>query len=126
MSAPQTLHDLSSVDQLKVCRYLTRGEAPDDPALASITLHAGNRYQKKRRGLAILFRWWPMVLALCLIIPILRGTFEGQLVMGVLLLIVLLGVAANLLVNPWTRPKNVVKSMAEAKQVIARVDGQDE
>jgi hypothetical protein len=40
LSVPPRFRELSSFEQFRVCRFLTQGEAPDDPELAAITLDA--------------------------------------------------------------------------------------
>lgn len=116
---PAKYRQLPTLDQFRVQRFLTRGEAPNDPGLAAITLDAAESYQTKSRVLAALFRWVPMVLALLLAIPILPGALDGQIEKMILLLLIVLGVVGNLMLNPWTRPKNVAKSMEASKGVIA-------
>ena len=114
---PLKFRELSFLDQLRVCRFLTRGEAPNDPHLAAITLEAGERYQTQSQVLAVLFRWWPVVLALSLMLPILRGVIDGQMEMMVLFLLIVLGLVANIILNPWTRPKRVRKSMEASRRI---------
>lgn len=117
---PPKFRELSSFDQFRVCRFLTRGEAPDDPDLAAITLEVAGRYQTKSRGLAELFRWWPMLLALPLIFYTLPGALDGQVGMVIFFLLIVLGGVGNLMLNPWTRPKNVAKSVEASKRIVAQ------
>jgi hypothetical protein len=116
---PPKFRELSSFDQFRVCRFLARGEAPDDPELAAITLDAAGHYQTRSRTMAALFRWLPMVLALSLIVPTLPGVLDGQAEMVVFFLFGVLGVVGNILLNPWTRPKNVDRSVEASKRVLA-------
>lgn len=115
---PPKFRELSSFDQFRVCRFLTRGEAPDDPELAAITLDAAGSYQTKSRVLAALLRWWPMVLALFLIVFALPGALDGQVEMFIFLLFIALGVVGNIMLNPWTRPKNVARSLEASRRVV--------
>lgn len=119
---PPKFRKLSSFDQFRVCRFLTRGEAPDDPELAAITVDAGGRYQAESRALAALLGWWPMVLAFFLIVWVLPGALDGQVEMVIVFLFVVLGVVGNVMLNPWTRPKNVTRSMDASRQIAARKD----
>jgi hypothetical protein len=118
---PPKFRELSSFDQFRVCRFLTRGETPDDPELAAITLNAGRRYQTRSRVLAVLLGWWPMVLAFFLIVWALPRALDGQVEMVILFLFIVLGVVGNIMLNPWTRPKNVAKSMEASRRVAARL-----
>lgn len=123
---PPKFRELSSFDQFRVCRFLTRGEAPDDPELAAITLDVAERYQTESRALAALFRWCPMVLALFLVVFVLPGALDGQVEMVIFFLLVALGVVGNLLLNPWPRPKNVARSMEASRRIVGRMDSQED
>jgi len=116
---PLKFREISSLDQFRVCRYLTRGKAPDDPELAAILLDAGRGYQTKSRALAALLGWLPIVLGLSLIHSTLPGALNGQVEMVILVLLIVLGGVGNMLLNPWTRPKNVAKSMEASRRVVA-------
>lgn len=120
LTVPAKFRELSSLDQFRVNRFLTRGEAPDDPELAAITLEVGGRYQTKSRVLAGLLGWFPMVLAFFLIVFALPGTLDGEVEMVILFLFVVLGVVGVIMLNPWTRPKNVVKSMEASRRIVAQ------
>lgn len=121
MSVPPEIRELSSLEQFRVNRLLTRGEAPDDPELAAITLEAGRRYQTKSRALAALLGWFPVVLAFFLIVFTLPGALDGEVGMAILFLCVVLGVVGVIMLNPWTRPKNVARSMEASRRIVAQV-----
>jgi hypothetical protein len=123
---PPKFRELSSLDQFRVCRLLTRGEAPDDPELAAITLEAGGRYQTKSRALAALLGWFPMVLAFSLFVFALPGALDGQVEMVILFLFVVLGVVGVIMLNPWTRPKNVAKSMEASRRIVAQTANRED
>lgn len=123
---PPKFRELSSLDQFRVCRFLTRGEAPDDSELAAITADAGERYQTKSRALAALLGWWPMVLAFFLIVWVLPGALDGQVEMVILFLFVVLGTVGNIMLNPWTRPKSVAKSMEASRRVVAQMASRED
>jgi hypothetical protein len=116
---PPKFRELPSRDQFRVCRLLTQGEAPDDPKLAAITLETGEHYQTKSRALAALLGWFSLVLAFLLVVFALPGALDGQVRMVILLLLVVLGVVGNIMLNPWTRPKNVVRSMEASRRIVA-------
>jgi hypothetical protein len=82
---PTKFQELPTLDQFRVQRFLTRGEAPDDPELAAITLDAAEHYQAQSRVLAALLRWVPMVLGLFLIVFTLPGALDGRVEMVILL-----------------------------------------
>jgi len=117
LSMPPKFRELSSVDQFRVLRFLTRGEASDDPALAAITLETAEHYQTKSHILSAFYRWWPVVLALFLVVGILPDALDGQIGMVILLLLLALGLFWHVMLNPWTRPKNVARSMEASRRV---------
>lgn len=123
---PSKFRELSSFDQFRVCRFLTRGEAPTDPELAGITLDAAEHYQTRSRAAAALFRWCPMVLALALFVLTLPGALDGQVEMVIFFLFIVLGVVGNIMLNPWTRPKNVARSVEASKRVVAQKVGPED
>lgn len=116
---PPKFRQLSSSDQFRVCRLLTRGAAPEDPELAAITLEAAEYYQTRDRVVAEVFRWCPFVVALSVIGSTLLGARDGQVEMVSFFLLGVLGVIGNLMLNPWTRPKNVTRSAEASKRVLA-------
>jgi hypothetical protein len=116
---PPKLRGCPLSDQFRVCRLLTRGEAPDDPKLAEITLDAANWYRSERRALAELYRWLPAVLGFCLIVRTLPGAFRGQAEMVIFFSFVVLGLIGNLMLNPWTRAKSVNRSLEASRSVVA-------
>ena len=116
---PRKFRELSSIDQFRVCRFLTRGEAPDDPELATITLEEARRYQTESHVVTALFRWWPIALALALTVSTLPGALDGQVEMAIFFLFILLGVVGSLMLNPWTSPKNVARSAEASRRVVA-------
>lgn len=123
---PPKFREISSLDQFRVCRFLTRGEAPDDPELAAITLDTAGRYQTKSRVLAALLGWWPMVLGLSLIVSTLPGALNGQVEMVILVLLIVLGGVGNIMLNPWTRPKNVAKSIEASRRIVAQMASRED
>lgn len=123
---PPKFRELSSIDQFRVCRFLTRGESPDDPELAAITLDVAKHYQTKSRALAALFRWLPAVLALSLLVSTFSGALDGQAEMVIFFLLAVFGVAGNIMLNPWSRPKNVARSMEASKRIVSQLPSRDD
>lgn len=66
-----------------------------------------------------------MVLALVLIVGILPDALDGQVGLVILLLFIVLGVMGNLMLNPWTRPKNVAKSMEASRRVMDQMSSRE-
>jgi hypothetical protein len=64
-----------------------------------------------------------MVLALPLLFYTLPGALVGQVGMMILLLLIALGAIGNIMLNPWTRPKNVAKSMEASRRIVAQIAG---
>jgi len=62
-----------------------------------------------------------MVLALSLVVLTLPGVLDGQAEMMVFFLFIVLGVIGNIMLNPWTRPKNVAKSMVASRRIVAQM-----
>jgi len=116
---PPKFRELPISDQFRVCRFLTRGEAPDDPELAAITLDTAEWYRTQRRALAELYRWSPAVLALCLIVFTLPDALKGEVGMVIIFSFVVLGLIGNLVLNPWTRPKNVDRCREASRRIVA-------
>jgi len=110
---------LSSYEQFRVYRLLTKGETASDPELAAITLEAAGHFRSQNRVKARVFRWVPIVLALCLAVGALPDAVEGQVGVVFFLVFILLSVVANFMLNPWTRPKNVAKSMEASRRAVA-------
>jgi len=118
---PHHLRNLSIINQYRVCWFLTRGEAPADPKLAAATLNVAGSYQARSRVLSALLGWFPVVLATSLIVFALPGALDGQVEKVILLAFIVLGLIVNVLFNPWTRPRNVVKSMEASRRIIDSV-----
>lgn len=118
---PPGFRELSSIDQFRVLRSLTRGEAPHDSRLAAITLDTAKRYQTDSRLLAALFRWLPIVMAILLVVETVPGALDGQVGMMILFAVAVLGVIGNVMLNPWTRPQNVGRSMEASRRIVAQI-----
>jgi hypothetical protein len=116
---PPKFRGLSISDQFRVCRFLTRGEAPHDPKLAAIALDSAEWYRAQRPALAEIYRWYPLALALCMIGLTLPGALKGQVGMAIFFSLSVLGVIGNLMLNPWTRPKNVGRCLEASRRVVA-------
>lgn len=118
---PTKFDQLSSYEQFRVFRFLTKGETANDPGLAAITLEAAEHFRSQSRAKAGIFRWAPIVMAVILVVAVLPDVIKGQVGMVFFLLFIALCAVANLMLNPWIRPKNVAKSAEASRQVISPV-----
>lgn len=123
---PPTFQALSTLGQLRVCRFLTRGESPDDPEFAVVTREVGEHYQAQDPRIAVFRRWWPAVPALCVTVLTLPGAVDGELWKAIMFVLIVLGVVGNLMLNPWTRPNNVAKSVEASRRVVAQMSRRED
>lgn len=122
---PPTYRKSSTLDQYRVNRLLVKGAAPDDRKLAAITLAAAEYCQSQSRVVAAAYGWMPMLTAFFIIAPFLQSAVDGHVGAIIFVLFVLSGVVANLMLNPWIRPRNMARSAEAARRVLAPV-GRDQ
>ncbi len=67
-----------------------------------------------------------MVLALFLIVFALPGALDGQVEMVILFLFIVLGVVGNIMLNPWTRPKNVARSKEASRRIVVQMASRED
>ncbi len=115
---PPKFQELSSLEQLRVCRFLTRGESPDDPELAAVTLEVGEHYQAQHPARAAVMRWWPIVGSLFFTVFTLPGALDGEVWKAILFVLIILGFVGNLMLNPSTRPKSVARSVEASRRLV--------
>lgn len=108
---------LSTLDQLRVCRFLTRGSAPKDPRLAAIVVEVAESYQRQSRFYVELIRWVPLIVVISLAFTVLPGAVDGDVEMVILCLVVVLGGVGQFVLNPATRPKNMARALRASRQV---------
>jgi hypothetical protein len=99
--------------------------APDDQELAAITLAAAEYCQSQSRVIAAVYRWVPMLAPFCIVISFLPRAVDGHVGAMIFVLFILSGVVATLMLNPWTRPKNVARSADAARRVLGLI-GRDQ
>lgn len=116
---PTQFQQLPSHEQFRVFRLLAKGETASDPELAAVTLETTDHFRSQNRVKAGVFRWAPIVLALLLAVSSLSDAIEGQVGMVFFLLFIAICAVANLMLNPWTRPKNVARSAEASRRVLA-------
>lgn len=115
----QTFQALSSLDKFRVSRFLTRGEAPDDPRMAVAAVELAESFQRQSWIYAALMRWSPVlsfVVLTYLTTPAAVGGDGGMAILYALLVLVGIG---NLMFNPAIRPKNVGRSLEASRRVVA-------
>jgi hypothetical protein len=122
---PLRYRELSTLDQYRVNRFLVKGVAPDDQELAATTLAAAEYCQSQSRVIAAVYRWVPLLAPFGIVIPFLPNAVDGHVGAIIFVLFILSGVVATLMLNPWTRPKNVARSADTARGVLASV-GRDQ
>lgn len=122
---PTKFQALSSSEQLRVNRFLTQGKSPDDPEFAALTIEVGERYQAQRPIHAAIMRWGPMAFSLFFAAFALLGIINGEIGYVILLALIVLGSIGNLMLNPASQPKNVARSVEASRQIVARMDSQE-
>ena len=114
-----TFQALSYLDKFRVSRFLTRGEAPDDPRMAVAAVELAESLQRQSRIYAALMRWWPVFLFVSLSFRAIPAAIGGDGEMAIFYaLLVLVGIG-NLMFNPAVRPKNVGRSLDASRRVVA-------
>lgn len=115
----RTLNSLSSLDRLRVCRFLTRGKAPDDPRMAAAAIELAESFQGQSRIFASIIRWTPVFIVVSLGYAAVPAALDGDKEMAILYGAILLCGVFNLLLNPATRPRNVGRSLEASRRVVA-------
>lgn len=113
---------LSSYERFRVFRLLAKGETANDPELAGVMLETADHFRSQSRVKAGVFRWTPIVLALLLAVGVLPAVVDGQVGMAFFLLFIAICTVANVMLNPWTRPRNVARSAEASRRVLASID----
>lgn len=115
----ETFRALPFREQWRVRGYVVRGEAADDPRMATATVELAESYERHRRLYLGVMRWFPLLMLALLSYPALRNAIGGDVAMGIVcVLIVLLGVG-HLLFSPTMRPKKMVRSLKASRRIVA-------
>ncbi len=113
----RTFQALSYGEKWRVTRLVAKGEAPHDPRMAAAAVELAERYQRRGRGDATLYRWLAIALILVgVALAILAAADGDALVTSAMALIALTNVA-HLAFNPVLRPKNVARSLEASRRV---------
>ena len=123
---PLVYRQLSTVDQYRVNRFLVKGMAPRDQELAATTLAAAEYCQSQSPVIAAVYRWVPLLAPFGIILPFLSSAVDGHVGAIIFVLLILSGVVATLMLNPWTRPKNVARSAEATRRVLSPVGREPE
>lgn len=113
----RTYQALSYGEKWRVTRLVAKGEAPRNQRMAAAAVELAERYQRKGRDEAALYRF--LVVALILVgvaLAILAAADGDALLMSAMALIALTNVG-QLAFNPMLRPKNVARSLEASKRV---------
>jgi predicted nucleic acid-binding Zn ribbon protein len=107
----RTFQALSYGEKWRVTRLVAKGEAPRDPRMAAATVELAERFQRRERGEATLYRFLAIALILVGVALAILAAAEGDaLLMSAMALIALTNVA-HLAFNPLLRPENVARSL---------------
>lgn len=115
----RTYQTLSYGEKWRVTRLVARGEAPYDQRMAAAAVELAERYQRRGRGEAVLYRF--LAIALILIgaaLAILAAADGDALLMGAMALTALTNVG-QLVFNPMLRPKSVARSLEASSRLAA-------
>ncbi len=114
-----TFQSLSSLDQLRVLRSLTRGAAPSDPRLAAAAVEWAESYQRRKSISRLYLGWLPIVAIVGFGFAAIPAFVEWEPVIVGGYALILLGGIGQLFLNPFTRPKNVTRSLEASRQLIS-------
>lgn len=123
---PSKFQALSSSEQLRVYRFLTQGESPDDPELAAVTLEVGERYQAQYPIRAAVMRWGPIAFSLFFGAFTILGMLDGEIGYVILFVLIVLGFIGNLMLNPASRPKNVARSVEASRRSVVQMASRED
>lgn len=113
----RTYQTLSYGEKWRVTRLVAKGEAPHDPRMAAAAVELAERYQRKGRNEATLYRFLAIALILVgVTLAILAAADGDALTMSAMALIALTNIG-QLVFNPMLRPKNVARSLKASRRV---------
>jgi hypothetical protein len=113
-----TFQALSYGEKWRVRGFLVRGEAPRDPQMATAAVELAEMYQGRGRTYAALMRWLPAVMAVVFGAATIFVATDGDTLQAILYALIALTNIAHLMLNPATRPKNLVRSLEASKRVV--------
>lgn len=114
----QSFNALPFRDKWRVRGFLARGEAPNDPCMATAAVELAESYP--RQAMAWM-RWLPIYILLIIGYLALPRAIDGDLAMAILYTVVALISIVQFVFSPLTRPKNMARSL-KASRRIARSD----
>jgi hypothetical protein len=113
----RTYQALSYGEKWRVTRLVAKGEAPHDPRMAAAAVELAERYQRKGRNEAALYRFLAIALILVgVTLAVLAAADGNALTMSAMALIALTNVG-QLVFNPMLRPRNVARSLEASRRV---------
>lgn len=114
----QTYRAMSFGDKLRAARLLTRGEAPSDPQMAVAVVALAESYRAHGRAYAALIRWLPLFSVIVFGAISIPRAIEGNILMTVMAVLLVLGSVGHLMLNPAVRPKNLARSLEAARRIV--------
>jgi hypothetical protein len=113
----QAFKALSFGDKWRVRRFVYRGEAPEDPRMATAAVALAEYYQ--RQDHTGLLRWGTGAMMVLMVPGAVYAAIGGDALKAVLWGLIALVNAAHLMFNPATQPKSVARSLEASRRVIA-------
>jgi hypothetical protein len=117
-TAMQTYNALSFPDKWRVARLLVRGVAPSDPRMAAAAIELAESYQGHGQTYAALARWLPFVMVAVFSAIAIPAAVDGDVLMTVVVVLLILGSVGHLVFNPALRPKNVARSREASQRIL--------
>jgi hypothetical protein len=111
-----TFQALSSTDKLRVNRCLARGKPPADPRLAAAAVEAAEYHQRKRRSGLTLMRWLLVILIVGAGCLAAIAVAEGNRLVLISAVLILLSSTLDFMLNPIARPKNMARSLEASRR----------
>ena len=109
---------LSFGDKLRAARFLSQGDAPSDPGMATAVVALGERYRAHGRAYAALIRWLPLCSVIVFGAIAIPEAIDGNIAMTIVTVLLVLGSIGHLALNPAVRPKNLARSLEASRRVV--------
>lgn len=111
---------LSFGDKLRAARFLSQGESPSDPGMATAVVELGERYRAHGRAYAALIQWLSLFSVIVFGAIAIPEAIDGNIAMTIVTVLLVLGSIGHLTLNPAVRPKNLARSLEASRQVVGR------
>jgi hypothetical protein len=114
-----TFQALSYGEKWRVNRLVAKGEAPDDLRMAAAAVELAERYQRRARVDATLYRGLVIALVFAGVALAILAAAEGDTLQVSAMALIALTNVGQLAFNPVLRPKNVARSLEASRRVCA-------